>query len=119
MYNLLVAMHWLSGGGHKKSVQEQMQFDITKELSNMKPLRKVSKQQLDIGRCQCTPMNVDHMIVTIETEKTTPSMDGDLQERLQQRRQGEAMIYSNRAITKKRVVPTIFVNLSLSFLTNH
>ena len=47
-------MHWLLGGGHKKSVQEQMQFDIAKELSNMKPLRKVSKQQLDIGRHQCT-----------------------------------------------------------------
>lgn len=54
MYNSMVAIHWLLGGGRKISVQEQIQFDITKELSNMKPLRKVSKQQLDIGMHQST-----------------------------------------------------------------
>ena len=51
---LLCVFHWLLGGGRKISVQEQIQFDITKELSNMKPLRKVSKQQLDIGMHQPT-----------------------------------------------------------------
>lgn len=43
-------------------------------------------------------MNIDHVTVTIETE-ITPSMDEDLQERLQQRRQGEVTrIYSNKTI---------------------
>jgi len=37
------------GGGPAKSSQDKGQFDIVKELQNMKPLRKVSRDQLDIG----------------------------------------------------------------------
>ena len=56
-HDSLYIIHWLlctiyrllGGGGRKISTQEQRQFDIVKELSNMKPLRKVSRQQLDIG----------------------------------------------------------------------
>ena len=39
------------------------------------------------------------MIVTIETEKPTPSMDEDLQKQLQHRQQGKA-IYSNITISR-------------------
>ncbi|XP_065901844.1 epidermal growth factor receptor kinase substrate 8-like isoform X2 [Dysidea avara] len=60
-----------SGGGPAKSSQDKGEFDIVKELANMKPLRKVSREQLDI-----------------EGEKNKAAMDEDLQERLQQRRQG-------------------------------
>ena len=42
--------------------------------------------------------DVDHVIITIETEKPVPSMDEDLQGQLQHRRQGEVTIYSNRTI---------------------
>lgn len=57
IYIQFTMIYWLLGGGGRKiSVQEQMQFDIVKELSHMKPLRKVSKQQLDIGMHQCVLM---------------------------------------------------------------
>lgn len=44
----------------------------------------------------------DHVIITIEMEKPVPSMDEDLQEQLQHRRQGK--VYSNRTIAMTTLV---------------
>ena len=59
-----------------------------------------------------------HMIVTIEAEKPTQSMDEDLQERLQHRRQGK-IIYSNRKISHNALnVISSLTNLMFTHTTS-